>query len=396
MLSGNKIRIRNATILLGSTLTVLAAALLSPALPAMQQAFQDNPNADFLVRLVLTIPALTIAIGAPFSGLFLDRWGRKPVLITALILYGFAGASGFVLQTLNSIIVGRIILGLAVAGIMSGFTTLIGDYFSGKRLNQFMGYQAAVMGFGGVLFLLAGGFLADISWRYPFLLYLFSFFVLVGVIYAVNEPEVKNKAVEKAGSESKVDFPWRMAGLIYLIGFISMTLFFIVPVQLPFYLTTASEISNGQVGLAMSLQALAAAIVSLRFQRIRSRFSSWTITMLVFLTLGIGNVLIGLSTSYALVILGLLIAGIGLGLLIPNLNVWLVSVVPAPIRGRAVGGLTMAVFLGQFLSPFATQPVVGLFDLATAFIVTGVVSLLIALVFVVTARSVSVRTAVAG
>ncbi len=396
MLSENKIRIRNITILLGSSMTILAAAMLAPALPAMSQAFQDEPNVDLLVRLVLTVPALMIAIGAPFSGLLLDRWGRKPVLVTALILYGFAGASGFVLQTLHGIIVGRLLLGLAVAGIMSGFTTLIGDYFSGQRLNQFMGYQASVMAFGGVLFLLAGGFLADIGWRFPFLMYLFSFFILIGVIYAVNEPNIKSKAVEEIGSEIPAEFPWRIAGLIYLIAFVSMMLFYIVPVQLPFYLTEASNISNGQVGLAMSLQALVAAIVSLRFQRIRSRFSSWTITMLVFLTLGIGNVLIGLFTSYALVVLGLLIAGSGLGLLMPNLNVWLVSVIPASVRGRAVGGLTMSLFLGQFLSPFATQPVVEQFDLAAAFVGAGIASLLLALVFVVAARSVSVRTAVAG
>lgn len=175
-----------------------------------------------------------------------------------------------------------------------------------------------------------------------------------------------------------------------------MILFYIVPVQLPFYLTAASDISNGQVGLAMALQALSAAIVSLQFQRIKARYSYWTVTMLVFLTLGIGNVLIGLSTTYALVVLGLLIAGIGLGLLIPNLNVWLVSTVPASIRGRAVGGLTTSIFLGQFLSPIATQPVMQQFGLAGAFIVAGIVSLLIALIFVVATRSVAVKAAAAG
>jgi MFS family permease len=313
-----------------------------------------------------------------------------------LILYGLAGASGFFLQTLNGIIFGRVLLGLAVAGIMSGFTTLIGDYFNGKRLNQFMGYQAAVMGFGGVVFLLAGGLLADVGWHYPFLIYLFSFVVLIGVLYAVNEPDVETNSVQGASSEATADFPWRTVGLIYLIAFFSMILFYIVPVQLPFYLTAASDISGGQVGLAMAFQALAAAIVSLRFQSIRSRLSSWTITMLVFLTLGIGNVLIGLSTTYALVVLGLLISGIGLGFLIPNLNVWLVSTVPASIRGRAVGGLTTALFLGQFLSPFATQPIVQQIGLAGAFVVAGIVSLLIALVFVVAARSVAVKTAAAG
>ena len=88
----NKTSIRNLTILLGGTMTVMAGATIAAALPEMNLVFQDVPNVDFLVKLVLTIPALLIAISAPFSGVLLDRWGRKPVLIAALILYGLAGS----------------------------------------------------------------------------------------------------------------------------------------------------------------------------------------------------------------------------------------------------------------------------------------------------------------
>lgn len=104
-------------------MTVMAAATLAPALPEMNRFFQDVPNAEFWVKLVLTMPALLIAIGAPFAGFLLDRWGRKPVLIAGLILYGLAGTSGFLPGSLFGILVGRALLGLAVAGVMSGFTT---------------------------------------------------------------------------------------------------------------------------------------------------------------------------------------------------------------------------------------------------------------------------------
>ena len=49
-----------ATILLVSTLTVMSGATISPSLPAMQAHFSGVPNADFWVRLVLTVPALFI------------------------------------------------------------------------------------------------------------------------------------------------------------------------------------------------------------------------------------------------------------------------------------------------------------------------------------------------
>jgi len=46
------------TLLLVSTLTVMAGATIAPALPAMRQYFSEVANADYWVRLILTAPAL--------------------------------------------------------------------------------------------------------------------------------------------------------------------------------------------------------------------------------------------------------------------------------------------------------------------------------------------------
>jgi MFS family permease len=380
LLKINRVQARNLTILLGSAMTVMAGATISPALPDMSLAFQDIPNADFLVRLLLTLPALFTAISAPFSGLLLDRWGRKPVLIVAVILYGLAGTSGYVLGSLYGILAGRALLGLAVAGTMSGFTTLIADYYSGRQLNRFVGYQAGFMGFSGVAFLLIGGILADIGWRYPFLLYLYAFGILLGVLFAIDEPSIQKEMGEGKSQDEPANFPIRSVGLIYALAFAGMVIFFIVPLLLPFYLTDLGGVSNSQVGLALAIQALAAAIVSLLYQRIKSHLTFQAVNGLVFLTMGLGSVIIALSTGYNGTLLGLLVSGIGLGLIVPNLNVWLVTIVPAAIRGRAVGGLTTAIFLGQFISPILMQPVASRAGLASAFAVAGGVSLLLGLV----------------
>ncbi|MEE9592610.1 MAG: MFS transporter, partial [Thermoplasmata archaeon] len=103
----DRARLRNATLLAGSSVAVLPVAALAPALPALAVAFQDTPNAELLVRLTLTLPALLIAIGAPIAGLLLDRWGRRPVIILSLIGFGLAGTSGFFLNSLEAILVSR-------------------------------------------------------------------------------------------------------------------------------------------------------------------------------------------------------------------------------------------------------------------------------------------------
>jgi hypothetical protein len=56
-------------LLLGSCLPVLGAVLLAPVLPRMQVHFADVPGSAVLVPVVLTLPALMIALLAPFAGL---------------------------------------------------------------------------------------------------------------------------------------------------------------------------------------------------------------------------------------------------------------------------------------------------------------------------------------
>jgi MFS family permease len=83
----------------------------------MRQFFASVNNADFVVRLVLTAPALFIAIGAPVVGVLIDKFGRKPLLTVALAIYGIAGSSGLWLDSLGFILVGRALLGMSVAGV---------------------------------------------------------------------------------------------------------------------------------------------------------------------------------------------------------------------------------------------------------------------------------------
>ena len=83
------------TLLLASMLTMLANAIIAPSLPAISSAFNTVENIEALTKLMLTLPALTIAIIAPFAGRIIDKQGRIKVLIVSLVIYTLAGTSGF-------------------------------------------------------------------------------------------------------------------------------------------------------------------------------------------------------------------------------------------------------------------------------------------------------------
>lgn len=379
----SKTNLRNLTILLGSTTTILAATIISPALPEMAASFADMPNADFLVRLTLTMPALFIAFGALFAGFLLDRWGRKPVLIVSLLVYGLAGTAGFILDSLILILISRALLGLAVAGIMSGFTTLILDYFKGEELNRFLGLQSAFVGMGGMVFLLLAGFLAENNWHYPFLVHLLAFLILPGVIFTIDEPQVS--VGKQTTAIEKVAFPWRKITPVYATAFVGMIIFFIFPVHIPFYLSAGADVSSSQVGLALSLQTLSSVFFALQFQQLKTRFSFQAIFSLAFLAFSLNHLIVSLSPAYAIVIAGLIIGGIGIGLFPPNSSGWLATLAPAELRGKAVGGLTSALFLGQFFSPIITQPLIERMGLSGTFAIAAVAGLAVALLFAVSA-----------
>ncbi len=374
--------LRQTTLLLGSTMTVMAGATIAPALPQMHTAFQLTPQIDLLVKMLLSVHALFIALSAPLAGWLMDRWGRKPVLIAAVTLYGLAGSSGFYCDSLYTIYIGRAFLGIAVAGIMSGFTTLIGDYYHGDQLYRVMGLQAAFAGFGGLIFLTGGGILADLGWRYPFLIYLFAFIVLPGVVAFLYEPaNKKNDPESTQATDREIPIPpLRRLSLIYALAFVGMLVFYMIPVQLPFYLDAMGTVSSARVGMAIGIMTLVGALSSMQFKKLKTRLSHSRIYTVFTLLMGSGYLTLSLAHSYPAVITAMVISGLGFGLLMPNINVWLVSLVPASIRGKAVGGLATCFLLGQFVSPLLIEPMVRAIGTGRSFGVTGAVLIILGVI----------------
>lgn len=368
------------TLLVISTLTVMSGATIAPSLPAMREYFANVENADYLVRLALTLPALFIALGAPLVGIIIDKLGRKPLLIIALILYGIAGSSGLIFNNLSLILVGRALLGVSVAGIMTTATTLIVDYYIGTARAQFLGLQAAFMGLGGVFFLSFGGFIADQNWRYPFGIYLFSLLLVPCALSFLVEPDRNQPISSNQGIVTKTaKLPINLVVITYGIGILSQIIFYLIPVQLPFYLKQLFGAGASQSGIAIALATLFSAMASLLYRQIKAKLSFTAIYGIAFLNMGIGYYFISGGT-YLIVLLGLAIAGSGLGLLMPNMNFCLTSVTPDAMRGKIISGVTTSLFLGQFLSPLLSQPLSAKVGLANTYAFAGGFMLVLAVV----------------
>ncbi len=370
-------------LLFSSAMTVMAGSVISPALPEISRHFSAE-SANVFTKLVLTMPALTIAVCAPLAGHLSDLFGRWKLLLFSLFLYGVSGSSGFLLDDLFLLLVSRALLGVSVGGIMSAATALIGDFFSGDERARFIGMQSGFMYISGIVLVLLGGLLAEISWKAPFLVYLSALVVLLMALLGVSEPARCMKHEEEA-KEAASQGHFRVIGLVYLLVFLLMIFYYMVLVQVPFLLRDHFGATSAVTGLAIAASALAGSFSALSYPLIKSRLSYRMIYVLGFGFVAAGYLLIGNASGLLHILSGLALAGFGNGMLMPNGSFWLMEVAPERIRGKAVGGFTGILFLGQFLSPVVMAPVIDLFLLNGAFLAAsaamGITGLLLLVVF---------------
>ncbi|WP_425583446.1 MFS transporter [Streptosporangium oxazolinicum] len=348
----------------------MAPAIIAPSLPAMERVFADQPGVSLLVRLAMTITSLTVAFSAPLSGLAADRVGRRPLLLSSLVLYAVSGTAGYFLTDLWSLLSSRALLGIAVGGVMTAVNAIITDWFDGPGRASFLGLQQVFASLSGVLFLPLAGVLATIGWRVPFWLYSLAAAVALVAVFAVREGSPAASAPVEGGGRTATG---SVLG-IYALALVATMVFYMAPTQVPFLLARQG-IGPVLIGVIVASGTLASALGGFAFPALRRRLRSAAITVVCVALLGAGWLLAGGTGTITGIAAGLLVGGLGVGLAIPNLTLRLSELAPPAWRGRIFSGLVAAIFLGQFLSPLVVQPVVQAFGVDDSFTWAGIAML---------------------
>lgn len=356
-------------LLLASCLPVLGIVLIAPVQPRIAEAFSENGSVDFLVPMMITAPALAIAVFSPFAGALADRWGRKRLLIGSMFIYGFFGTAPLWLNSLEFIVLSRVGLGVAEAIIITVSTTLIADYFRGAERQKYLGYQVFVTTVAGTVFLALGGILGGIGWRTPFWLYTVSIVFAVAMTFMLWEP-----AHDRTASGSRV--PWKSIGAPLCVTVFGGMVFYVLIVYLPFLLTAQGISSPEQIGLIAAATSMATASGAFAFRFI-ARLGLRVLLATAFGTAAVGLLAVwGAGESILVLVAGAIVTSFGTGVLVPSLLTWAVSKLAPARLGIGTGAWQSALFLGQFLTPLVVgtlvavsqnlQQSVGLFGLAAA------------------------------
>ena len=363
-----------ATVLLVSSLTVLANATIAPSLPGLARAFADVPGIETLAGLVLSLPALAVVLCAAPFGWAADRFETRAVLTIAMLAYALGGASGALAQTMPQILAGRLLLGAGVAGTLTIATQLAADRWHGAERARFMGWQGAAISATGIASLVAGGALAELSWRAPFAIYLVA--LPVAALAWIVVPRRRGRAMlgSPAAPTSREPFPWRTLAPTGGLLFLAMVFVLLVATRLPFLLGEIGVSSPGTIGATLALMTVASFPTGLFYGRVRARLEPPAIAAIAFALMGTGFAIISASHALGVATLGILVTGTGIGLIIPNQNVWLMAQVPETARGRASGLMTTCLFAGQFASPIASGALLAVMDLSAVFLAFALVA----------------------
>jgi MFS family permease len=365
-------------LLFASCMSVLGAVLLTPVIPQLLATFGGSS----LTLLILSAPALMIAIFAPFAGQIADRLGRKNLLIGAMIVYAFVGtAPTWLPAVLPIILVSRLLVGVCEAAIMTCCTTLIADYFSGFQRNRYFGLQSVFTTIAATIFILVGGVLGANGWRTPFYVYAISILIVIPMFFLLREPR---KAVVERAAVAQVRIPWRMLGLPLVVTFFGGFAFFVVLAEPSVVYASLGLVKAQEIGPIAAAASIATAILAFLFARF-ARFGAKVLLPIAFTAIGVGYLVVWIAASagHSLpgVIVGVLIASAGAGLLLPTLVAWAIGRIPFASRGRSTGVWTAAFFLGQFITPLLIGAIQGIggISVAAAMGVVGIVCVVVAI-----------------
>ncbi|CAA6815991.1 MAG: Unknown protein [uncultured Sulfurovum sp.] len=367
------------SLLLVATLGVMSGITIVSSLPLISQTFSEIPHIDFLSKLMLTIPSMVIAFFAPFVGMIVDKWGRLKPLYIGIILFILGGSSGLYLHDFYIILIGRAILGLGVALIMTSSTALIGDYFDEASRHKFMSVQGLSVALGGIVFITLGGLLAQMHWSYPFAIYLIPLLFLPFLFFSLYEPQKHKVSMEVGEIESSL-LP------VYITAFFAMVLFYMMPTQLPYLIVNTLNEEPQTVGFVIVTAMIFNALTSMQYAKIKARLSYLQIYSFTFVLFGLGLFIMSQAHSIPHLFYSTVFIGMAFGLLLVNTNAWFLSEVHASKRGKASGILTSSFFLGQFSSPLIFQPIVAHSDIQTLFLLVAIVSVLTSLILFIKTR----------
>ena len=185
-------------LLIATFLTAIEGTIVSTAMPKIV----DELGGSALYTWVISVYLLALVISTPVFGKMADLYGRKLMFTIGTIIFLIGSMLSGISQTMEQLVIFRLIQGIGAGALATIPFTIIGDVFEFKMRAKMQGWISSVWGIAGIVGPLAGGLIVDqITWHWIFFMNLpFGIISLILLWTALHENiEKKKQIIDYAG-----------------------------------------------------------------------------------------------------------------------------------------------------------------------------------------------------
>ncbi|MBE3591164.1 MAG: MFS transporter [Firmicutes bacterium] len=342
---------------------VLSNSMIIPVLPEMQRALHVSL---FRAGLLITAFSIAAALVIPVGGYLSDRWGRKPIIVPALFLFGLGGAVGGLAPLLTDrpyswILAGRVLQGVGGGGLYQVAMALVGDLVQGRRRTKALGLLEASNGLGKVLSPIIGAAAALIVWYAAFFVYpLLAWLAALAVWFWVKEPPRAQRARQPLPEYlGKLGEIWAEKGVSLTVAFFagSLAIFFLFGVLSDYsdLLERPYGIFGFAKGLVIAVPVTVMAATSYVSGTVLQKHLARLAKAAVAVGLGlVAAAFVGMWAFFHnlyLLTAAISLMGLGNGLILPALNTMITSCTGSAQRGTVTSLYGTVRFVGAAAGP---------------------------------------------
>jgi len=330
----------------------LGLGIIAPALPLFGRVFGVGAA---LVGLLITVFGVgRVLLDIP-AGYLADRMGRRAVLLGSSVIVAGGSVLAASAGTFGNLLIWRFVQGAGSAIFTTAAMTAIVDLTGPAHRGRAMSLYAAALLIGASLGPGIGGIVTS-RWgpRAPFLAYaVLALLVFVWVFLQVPETTVGSPQISKvAPAAPDPPYPWKDFILVALVTFAT----FVARVGgrstiLPLFAYNRLGMSVLQVGLVLSMIAVLNLLVLYPLGTLTDRFGRKVAIVPGVLLIGLAFAQLAFAPSYAALLLGAVLLGIGDGIGGPVPAAYMADLSPSGRTGLAIGLYRLFGDLGFLVGP---------------------------------------------
>jgi EmrB/QacA subfamily drug resistance transporter len=151
-------------LMLAMLLAALDQTIVGTALPTIVGELGGIGHYSWVVTAYL----LASTASTPLYGKLSDLYGRRPVLLFAILTFLLGSLAAGLSQNMTQLIIFRGVQGLGAGGLMTLAFTIVSDVVPPRERGRYQGLFGAVFGLASVAGPLVGGYFAERDWRWIF------------------------------------------------------------------------------------------------------------------------------------------------------------------------------------------------------------------------------------